>query len=210
MAQLRIGLTGGIASGKSTVARRFRELGVPLIDADEVARTVVAPGQPALAEVVRRFGAGVMSSQGDLDRRALRNLIFTDAEARSDLETILHPRIGAEMRRLAAAARGPYVVLAIPLLIEGGARDGLDRILVIDADEGRQLARLMARDGCSPPQARAILAAQAGRAARAAKADDILANDGSVEELRARVDRLHQRYLALAAAPVGATPADPP
>ncbi|MGA2710896.1 MAG: dephospho-CoA kinase [Steroidobacteraceae bacterium] len=197
--QLRIGLTGGIASGKSTVARRFRELGVPVIDADEVARTVVALGQPGLNQVVERFGPGILSPSGEINRRALRDRVFADADSRKDLEAILHPRIRAEMARLAEAASGPYLVMAIPLLVEGGSHADLDRILVVDLDEATQLARLMERDGSSESQARAMLAAQASRAERLARADDILDNSGSVEQLRDSVDRLHVRYRGIAA-----------
>ncbi len=206
MAPLTVGLTGGIASGKTTVAERFAELGVAVIDADEVARAVVAPGEPALGEVLERFGDTVLSPTGELDRRALRNLIFAEPEARHALEAILHPRIRAQMRARAAAAQGPYLVLVIPLLVEGGARDGIDRILVVDVDEDRQLERLMARDGSSRDQARAILSAQASRAARLQVADDVIPNGGSLDELRAGVDRLHRRYLALAAAPAQPAP----
>ncbi len=198
-ARLRIGLTGGIASGKSTVERRFVELGVPVVDADAVARTVVAPGQPALAAVIARFGPGVRTDRGELDRRALRELVFSDPLARADLEQLLHPPIRAEMARLAAAATGPYVVLSIPLLVEQGNRDRVDRILVVDTDPAVQRARLMERDRCSGDQADAILKAQATRSERLARADDVLENSAGLAELRAEVDRLHQRYLALAA-----------
>jgi dephospho-CoA kinase len=196
--RLRIGLTGGIASGKSSVAQRFIELGVPVIDADEAARAVVAPGKPGLAQVIKRFGTGMLSANGELDRRALRNLIFSDPVSRRDLEAILHPLIRADMEQRAAAAVGPYVVMAIPLLVEGGARDRVDRILVVDVDEAVQVQRVMARDGCSMEQAREILASQASREARLELADDVLLNTGSVTELRQGVDRLHERYLRLA------------
>ena len=196
--RLRIGLTGGIASGKSTVARRFTELGIPVIDADESSRVVVAPGQPGLEQVVQRFGPGVLSAEGELDRRALRNLIFADPGKRRDLEAILHPLIRADMERRAAGAVGAYLVMAIPLLVESAARDRVDRILVVDADEASQLARLTARDSISLEQARAILAAQASRESRLKAADDVLVNSGTVAQLRAAVDRLHQRYLRLA------------
>ena len=196
--RLRIGLTGGIASGKSTVARRFAELGVPVIDADEIARAVVEPGQPGLAEVLRRFGAGVLAPNGGRDRRALRELIFSDSSKRRDLERILHPLIRAEMERQAQAARGPYLVMAIPLLVESGLRDRVDRVLVVDAGEAAQVARLMARDGGSEEQARSILAAQASRTARLQAADDVLDNRGSEADLRLAVDALHQRFLGLA------------
>ena len=198
--RLAIGLTGGIASGKSTVAQRFTELGVPVIDADVAARAVVAPGQPGLGQVIERFGPSVVSESGALDRRALRELIFSDPDARHDLEAILHPLIRADMNRSAAAAAGPYVVMAIPLLVEGASRDRVDRILVVDVDEDVQLRRVMARDQCSLEQARAILASQARRSARLAVADDVLLNSGTVTDLRQSVDRLHERYLRLAEA----------
>ena len=198
--RLLIGLTGGIASGKSTVAQRFMDLGVPVIDADVAAREVVAPGKLGLQQVIDRFGSRVVAENGELDRRALRELVFSDSGARRDLEAILHPLIRAEMDRSAAAAVGPYIVMAIPLLIEGGARDRVDRILVVDVDEAVQLQRVMARDHCSAEQAQAILASQAPRSARLAAADDVLPNGGTVTELRQAVDRLHQQYLRQAAA----------
>jgi dephospho-CoA kinase len=196
--RLRIGLTGGIASGKSTVARRFVELGVPVIDADEASRAVVAPGTPGLAKVAERFGSTVIADNGELNRRALRELIFSDPVSRRDLELILHPLIRAHMDQSAATAAGQYVVMAIPLLVEGRSRDRVDRILVVDVDEELQLQRVMARDGCTLEQARAILASQAPRSARLAAADDVLRNTGTVTDLRQGVDRLHQQYLHLA------------
>ena len=198
--RLRIGLTGGIASGKSTVAERFAELGIPVIDADDSSRAVVATGTPGLAEVAKQFGAAILNVDGSLDRRALRNLVFANPELRRKLEAILHPLIRADMEHRAAAALGPYLVMSIPLLVEGGARDRVDRILVIDAPEDAQIERVMARDGATAEQARAILAAQAGRPIRLKAADDLLLNTGSVSELRQSVDRLHERYLQLAAA----------
>jgi dephospho-CoA kinase len=197
---LRIGLTGGIASGKSTVAERFIELGVPVIDADEVARALVLPGQPGLKRVVDKFGAGVLSADGQLDRRALRNQVFSDPALRKELEGILHPLIRAELERRATAAGGDvYVVMAIPLLVESGGRNRVDRILVVDVDEAVQLQRVMDRDSSTIDEARAILAAQASRAVRLKAADDVLVNSGTVSELRQAVDRLHGRYLGLAA-----------
>ena len=196
---LRIGLTGGIASGKSTVTQRFAELGVPVIDADVASRNVVEPGKPGLAQVVQRFGGGILDADGRLDRRALRNLIFKDSSLRKALDAILHPLIRAEMEREAAQATAPYVVMAIPLLVEGGsAGKRVDRVLVVDADETLQIQRLRARDGSSEEQARAILSSQATRAARLSHADDVLLNAGSVAELRQAVDRLHEQYLRLA------------
>jgi len=198
--RLRIGLTGGVASGKSTVAQRFVELGVPVIDADTAARAVVAPGKLGLAAVSKRFGPRVLAENGELDRRALRDLIFEDPGSRRDLEAILHPLIRADMEQSAELAVGPYVVMDIPLLVEGGSRDRVDRILVVDVDETMQLQRVMARDGCTEQQARAILASQASRRARLAAADDVLLNAGTVTDLRQAVDHLHERYLRLAEA----------
>jgi dephospho-CoA kinase len=198
--RLIIGLTGGIASGKSTVAQRFVDLDVPVIDADVAARAVVAPGKPGFEQVISRFGPAIVAANGELNRRALRELVFSDPDSRRDLEVILHPLIRADMDRSAAAAVGPYIVMAIPLLIEGGSRDRVDRILVVDVDEAVQLQRVMVRDRCSLDEAQAILAAQAPRSARLAVADDVLSNSGTVTDLRQAVDRLHQRYLSLAAA----------
>lgn len=201
---LRIGLTGGIASGKSTVEQRFTELGIAVINADDASRAVVAPGQPGLAAVAERFGNRVLTATGELDRRALRTIVFADERKRRELESILHPLIRADMERRAAQAQGPYLVLSIPLLIEGRSRERgaarVDRILVIDADESAQLKRLMSRDSIGADEARAIIASQASRADRLRAADDVLENSGGVPELRQAVDRLHAEYLRIAAA----------
>jgi dephospho-CoA kinase len=204
--RLRIGLTGGIASGKSTAAARFLELGVAVIDADEAARAVVAPGEAGYAQVLKHFGAGIIGADGALDRRALRDRIFADPRERQDLEAILHPLIRAEMERREYAALGPYVVLAIPLLVEGGRRDQVDRVLLIDIDEAAQMERLLRRDGSTEAQARAILAVQASREDRLRAADDVLVNTGSVAQLREAVDGLHRGYLEMAGA-IGNRPA---
>jgi dephospho-CoA kinase len=196
--RLRIGLTGGIASGKSAVALRFAELGVPVIDADESARIVVAPGSPGLAEIIGKFGENLLTTDGALDRRSLRNLIFADPGRRRELEAVLHPLIQADMEHRASVASGPYLVMGIPLLIESGGRERVDRVLVVDVDEEVQLKRLMERDGGTMEQAAAILAAQASRATRLQAADDVLPNVGSLSELRHAVDQLHQRYVDLA------------
>jgi dephospho-CoA kinase len=201
---LRIGLTGGIASGKSMVEQRLAELGVAVINADDSSRAVVAPGQPGLAAVAERFGKHVLTATGELDRRALRTIVFADAPKRRELEFILHPLIRADMEQRAAHADGPYLVLSIPLLIEGKSRDRegvrADRILVVDADETAQLQRLMSRDSIGADEARAIIASQSSRSERLRAADDVLENSGSVPELRQAVDRLHVQYLHLAAA----------
>jgi dephospho-CoA kinase len=204
---LRIALTGGIASGKSLVADSFAALGVPVIDTDVIARQVVEPGEPALAEVVTAFGPGVLGADGRLDRRRLRELIFADATARRRLEAILHPAIRIEMERQSLAADGPYQVLVIPLLTEGGRRDHVDRVLVVDVPESLQVERLITRDSVSREQALASLGAQATRAARLAFADDVIDNTGSAGDLRAKVAALHEQYLRLASA--GCAPARP-
>ena len=197
--RLRIGLTGGIASGKSTVTQRFAELGIPVIDADVAARAVVEPGKPGLDQIVRRFGPGVLEPNGGLNRHALRAVIFKDPALRRALDAILHPLIRADMEQQAATAKGPYLVMAIPLLIESGqARERVHRVLVVDADEATQVQRVQARDGSSADQARAILASQASRTQRLAAADDVLLNTGSVADLRQAVDLLHEKYLHLA------------
>ena len=196
---LRIGLTGGIASGKTTVADRFAELGVVVVDADVIAREVVAPGSEGLGKVVAKFGVSVLTPDGHLDRQRVRNLIFSDAPSRKELEAILHPLIRTTMDERASSAAGAYVVLAIPLLVEGENSGRVDRILVVDVDEETQLARVMTRDSSSREQARAILLAQASRHVRLAAADDVLVNQGSIEQLRLGVDALHSRYLGLAA-----------
>jgi len=196
----RVALTGGIASGKSTVASLFAALGVPVIDTDVIAREVVEPGQPALAAVVAAFGSEVLGSDGRLDRRRLRERIFTDAGARQRLNAILHPAIRAEMERQSRAAGGEYQLLVIPLLTEGGRREHIDRVLLVDVPEALQVERLMMRDAVSREQAQASLNAQATRAERLAMADDVLRNSGQPDELRDRVAELHGKYRTLAGA----------
>lgn len=196
---LRIGLTGGIASGKSTVADLFADLGIPVIDTDVIAREVVAPGQPALAEIGARFGEHMLDATGSLDRAAMRKLIFADDQARQDLEAILHPRIGAETRRQSEEAGGPYQLIVVPLLTGSALRDFVDRVLVVDCDEERQVERLLARDAESVEQARRILAAQSSREDRLAIADDVINNDHSLEHLRDQVADLDRQYRQLVA-----------
>ncbi|MBK6349917.1 MAG: dephospho-CoA kinase [Proteobacteria bacterium] len=198
----RVALTGGIASGKTTVANLFATHGVPLIDTDLIAREVVEPGQPALAAVAKAFGNDVLDADGRLDRRRLREVIFRDAAARARLEAILHPAIRAEMERqsVAAAQAGPYQMLVIPLLAEGGRRDHVDRVLVVDTPETVQVERLMTRDAVTREQAEASLRAQAQRSTRLGIADDVLTNTGRIDDLREQVAALHARYVKLAAA----------
>ena len=196
----RVALTGGIASGKSTVANLFAELGVPLIDTDVIAREVVEPGRPALAAIVATFGPGVLDAQGCLDRRRMRERIFADPTAKQGLEAILHPAIRAEMERQSRVAGGPYQVLVIPLLAESGRRDHVDRVLLVDVPEALQVQRLALRDGVSREQAEAALNAQATRAERLAIADDVIQNSGRVDELKQQVRALHEKYLQFATA----------
>ncbi|MEX1265585.1 MAG: dephospho-CoA kinase [Woeseia sp.] len=197
---LRIGLTGGIASGKSTVADQFAALGVPVIDTDVIARQVVEPGEPALAEIVSAFGEDILTDDGGLDRAAMRRIVFADDASRRQLEAILHPRIRKETMAQSVTAAGPYQVIVVPLLAESPMKDGMDRILVVDVPESVQLDRLLARDSESPEQARRIIAAQVSRADRLAIADDIIRNDGALADTKRQVRDLHQRYLALAGA----------
>lgn len=198
-APFRIGLTGGIASGKSAVAGAFERLGVPTIDTDRLAREVVEPGQPAFDAVVAAFGPEVVGADGRLDRRALRARVFADAAVRHRLEAILHPAIRAATAAAVATVSAPYVVIAIPLLVETGQRAAFDRVLVVDCPPDVQLARLRERDAESAAGAAAILAAQASRESRLAAADDVIDNSGSLAALEAAVRSLHGRYLTLAA-----------
>lgn len=198
-ATFRVGLTGGIASGKSAVANLFAELGVPVIDTDVIAREVVTKGSPLLQSLVEAFGKGILASDGTLDRRAMRERVFGQSlqatEARATLNALMHPAIRTELEQQSILAGGPYQILVIPLLVEGGKRDHLDRVLVVDADEATQLHRLQARDGATLAQARAILAAQVNRETRLAAADDVIRNEADIEALRMQVRRLHERYL---------------
>ncbi len=203
---LRVVLTGGIASGKSTVAQLFATRGVPVIDTDVIAREVVEPGTSGLAAVVEAFGPDMLGADGRLDRRRLRERIFTDRTAKGRLEAILHPAIRAEMERQSRAAPGPYQLLVIPLYAEGGRRDHVDRVLVVDVPEEVQVARLMQRDGVSREQALASLAAQANRAQRLALADDVVHNTGAVTDLEPQVARLHETYLTLSSGLCRETP----
>ena len=194
-----VGLTGGIGSGKSTVANGFASLGVPVIDTDVIARELTAPGGTALEPIRVAFGEAVMQVDASLDRAALRRLVFTDAAARHQLEAILHPLIRQAVEQALAGLTTPYALIVIPLLVETGAyRDVLNRVLVVDCPEALQIARVKARSGLSEDEARAILAAQVSRAERLAAADDILPNTGSPEALHTEIANLHRRYLALA------------
>ena len=197
-APLRVGLTGGIASGKSTVADLFAARGVPVIDTDVIAREIVEPGRPALAEIAQEFGPDILDGQGRLRRRHLRDLVFKDDKRRETLESILHPRIRKVAEARAAAAGGAYQLIVVPLLAESPMKASMDRILVVDASEETQLERLLQRDAESEVQARRMIAAQASREDRLAIADDVIDNGGSLDATADQVDRLHRKYLELA------------
>lgn len=195
-----VGLTGGIAAGKSAVTRRFEALGVPVHDADVAARVVVEPGSEGLAAIVAAFGADALDGQGRLDRAAMRQRVFADDAARLRLEAIIHPRVREWLRQQTFVDTAPYCLLAIPLLAENIAHyRWLDRILLVDAPEAVQLERLIARDGIDRALAERMLARQASRAERLILADDVIDNSSSEAALDAHVQALHRRYLALAA-----------
>lgn len=201
MAHFIIGLTGGIASGKSAADAAFKALSMPVIDADVIARELVEPGQSALGEIVQRFGSEILTADGQLDRTALRKHIFSDEQARRDLEAILHPRIRAEMARQGQATTHPYAIASIPLLAEGGGRGAypwLSRILLIDVSVETQQQRLIQRDGIDIDLAQRMIAAQASRSERQMIADDILSNEESLAELQARIADLDALYRQLA------------
>ena len=197
MASYVVGLTGGIGSGKSAAAERFGALGIAVVDADVESRRVVEPGEAALDAIATRFGAEVLDSDGRLDRARLRERVFQDAEQRRWLEQLLHPLINRRMAEQLRDATSPYAVLVNPLM--RGRDPRANRILVIDVPEALQVRRTMARDGVDEAQARAVLAAQIDRRQRRSFADDVIVNDGTLAELRAAVDALHERYLRLAA-----------
>lgn len=198
-----VGLTGGIGSGKSAASAMLGELGAAVVDADVIAHELTAPGGAAMAAIRSAFGADAIAADGALDRVAMRRLVFSDAAAKGRLEAILHPLIGAEIRRRSAiglASGAPYVVLVVPLLVESGVyRKRVARILVVDCAEDTQVARVMARNGMTSEEVRRIMATQATRAARLTAADDTVDNDSDMNNLRTQIEALHRKYLALAA-----------
>ena len=196
---LVVGLTGGIASGKSLVGAMFVKLGAALVDTDVVAREVVARGEPGLAAVAAEFGPSVLSTSGDLDRRALRSLVFEDESKRRRLETLLHPLIRSRTLAKLAEIEAPYALVAVPLLVETDFGEIVDRILVVDAPESVQLERLMRRDATPKAEALAMLRAQADRATRLKAAHDVIDNSGTIDATRRQVESLHRSYLDLAA-----------
>ncbi|WP_342244845.1 dephospho-CoA kinase [Pseudomonas sp. OTU5201] len=192
-----LGLTGGIGSGKSAVAAHFSELGVHLVDADQAARWVVEPGRPALAKIAEHFGSDMLQADGQLDRAALRQRIFENADERRWLESLLHPLIGQEISQYLARAESPYAILVSPLLVESGQHRFTQRVLLVDAPEIAQVQRTMQRDKVPEEQVQAILKVQASREERLKHAHDVLLNDRDLNWLRAEVERLHNFYLTL-------------
>ena len=193
-----IGVTGGIGSGKSAVSDYFASLGVAVVDADVAARIVVEPGKPALTSIAERFGELVIAKDGSLNRKVLREIVFSDPAQRGWLEKLLHPLIYQEITQQLANATSPYVLLVSPLLVETGQNRLTNRILVVDVPEELQIQRTINRDNNSEAQVRAIMAAQTDRKKRLSYADDVIVNDKSVDLLHLQIDALHQQYLALA------------
>jgi dephospho-CoA kinase len=195
-----VGLTGGIGSGKSAAAGEFERLGASVVDSDAIAHQLTAPGGAALEHIKALFGGAFISPGGAMDREAMRQRVFSDPAAKRALEALLHPMIRGEAERRMAAARGPYVIYVVPLLVEGGDyRSRVDRVLVVDAPEALQLERVRSRSGLPEREVRAIMAQQLPRAARLAAADDVIDNSGALDALRAQVAALHARYLKMAA-----------
>lgn len=195
---LRVGLTGGIGSGKSTIASLFVMRGVPVIDTDEIARSLTEPGQDSFDEIVRAFSETIVDENRRIDRNRLRERVFDNADERRRLEAILHPRIRALVRDKLAAIEAPYAVIVVPLLIESGFTDLVNRILVVDVMENVQIQRTAARSGLSEPEIRKIMSAQASRAQRLQAANEVIENNGDRKQLEAEVERMHQWYLSLA------------
>lgn len=198
---LRVGLTGGIGSGKSTVEGYFRDLGAPTIDADAISHRVAEPGQPAFADIVALFGPEVVDDSGRLRRALMRERVFKDLALKKRLEAVIHPLVRQEIQAFTDSADGPYCVICVPLLLETGTRTRMDRILVVDAPEALQASRASQRDQAGAAQIRQIIAAQIPRAERLRAADDVISNDGNLENLKLQVKRLHYKYLELASLP---------
>ncbi len=196
--RLRIGLTGGIGSGKSTVAKYFSDLGAGIIDTDLIARELVEPGQPALAELIAAFGDAILNPDGSLNRARLREIVFRNTGLRQQLEKILHPHIRTSALARAEQIGGAYCILVVPLLVETGQNYPVDRVLVVDTPVKSQIQRVTARDGLSETETRSILACQASRQARLAIADDVISNDADLDSLLAQTARLHTFYTQLA------------
>jgi len=195
---LVVGLTGGIGSGKTTVAEGFSALGVPIIDADQLARELVEPGQPALNEIIEVFGKASIAADGQLERAWIRQQIYSDAGLKLRLETILHPKIRQRIKTLISDIQDPYCIVVIPLLLETQQTDLVNRILVVDLPEKEQRQRVAARDGLSDNTIMAIIQSQADRSTRFAAADDVIVNDSDIDSLTGRIQKLHQHYMEIA------------
>jgi dephospho-CoA kinase len=198
---LRIGLTGGIGSGKSTVAELFARRGVPIIDADDIARRLASPGQPAHQPIIDQFGNGILGDDQTIDRQKLRARVFANTAERKQLEAILHPLVRRTIQEEARRLEAAYCIISVPLLIEANLIDMVDRVLVVDADEKQQIQRVMTRNGMSETEVRQILASQLTRTERLRHADDHIVNDADLRHLENAVELLHQTYMALAANP---------
>lgn len=194
---LRVGLTGGIGSGKTTVKNFFDELGAPTIDADEISHKITKPGQAAFDEVVALFGKESLDETGNLDRKRLRALIFDEPGLKQKLEAVIHPRVRAQIREFTDRVDYPYCIICIPLLLETGAQSTVDRVLVVDAPEELQVTRVSLRDNAEERQTRSIIRSQAGREQRLNAAHDIIVNDGNINDLKAQVENLHKRYMMM-------------
>ena len=195
---LKVGLTGGIGSGKSTVARALQTKGVQLVDADQIAREVVNPGEPALQAIADKFGPLILGPDGSLNRSELKQRIFSDPEAKKTLESILHPRIRARiLERVEQATNTPYVLADIPLLVENNYPSFFDRVVVVDCTEEQQIARVLARDELDEATIKRIIQSQASRKTRLAAATDIIDNSGDLDSLNSQIQKLHETLLSL-------------
>ncbi|OQX39155.1 MAG: dephospho-CoA kinase [Oceanospirillales bacterium LUC14_002_19_P2] len=197
MSTLIIGITGGIGSGKTAVTDYLASLGITVVDADQAARVVVEPETPALQAIAEHYGEQILQKDGSLDRRALRNIIFNDDEERCWLEALLHPLIKEEMLNQLSESRSPYSIIVSPLLLETDQHTMVDRIAVVDIPAELQVQRTMARDGIEQSQAEAIMKAQAARETRLERADDVIDNSGSLDDLHRVLDQLHNTWLEM-------------
>ncbi|MFQ3237499.1 MAG: dephospho-CoA kinase [Paraglaciecola sp.] len=200
MSQFVVGLSGGIGSGKTTISNMFAKLGVQIIDADVIARQVVQPKSPALESIIDRFGPELLDDDGNLDRRKLRDIVFSQPQAKKWLNALLHPLIRQQMQQQTDQAKSIYCILSVPLLVENKSYKNVDRVVIVDVPENLQLKRSISRDGASEAQINAILASQATRQQRIEVADDVIDNSGDEEALLAQVNRLHKRYVHMAGA----------
>ncbi|SUZ92438.1 uncharacterized protein METZ01_LOCUS45292 [marine metagenome] len=194
---LIIGLTGGIGSGKSVASDKFKSLGITIVDADVASRTVVEPGKPALKEIEDHFGSGIITAEGKLDRNKLREIIATDAEERKWLESVLHPKIGEQITKEISESTSVYTLFVAPLLLETNSQEMCSRVVVVDVPKDVQIRRTAKRDKVSPNQVEQMVAAQMEREKRLEKADDVLLNSGTIEDLEKQVEELHKKYIQM-------------